>query len=32
MSIFAAFWLGLGIGGILGFVAFRTAASAASVD
>ena len=32
MTILGAFWLGLGIGGILGFLAFRTATRAASVE
>lgn len=32
MTIFGAFWLGLGIGGILGFLAFRTATSIANAE
>ena len=32
MTMIAVFWLGLGIGGILGFLAFRTAASATSAE
>lgn len=32
MTIFGAFWLGLGIGGILGFLAFRTASGPASAE
>lgn len=32
MTIIGALWLGLGIGGILGFLAFRAARSAAGAE